>query len=306
MTPKRAVYTALIGRYESLIEQPAARESGIPLVCFTDDPELQSETWDVRLVEPAFSLDPVRSARQLKLIGHADLAEFEETLWVDNSVLLVGDPHAILDEWLAEADIAMPLHSYRRSVLAEFQEIMLTGMDDPTRLYEQLTHYTIGHPDVLESVPYWTALIARRHTEPVERFGRVWRDHVFRYSRRDQLSVRIAAEIVGISIAGIEIDNRESALHRWPVSERKQVTHVAFRTADMLQPPVAQVGQLQRQLDEVTGNLNEAIGRREAQITYLETVLAEIHASRAWKVARVLTSIRSLLLRRPKAPRTNG
>ena len=75
-----AVYTALLGGYERLNDdQP--RDSDLPFICFTDDPRLRSTTWDVRLVEPAFPLDLVRSQRDIKLRGHASLEEFSETLY---------------------------------------------------------------------------------------------------------------------------------------------------------------------------------------------------------------------------------
>ena len=47
-------YTALIGSYERLQEQPEAKNTDIPFICLTDDPSLTSETWEVRLIEPAF------------------------------------------------------------------------------------------------------------------------------------------------------------------------------------------------------------------------------------------------------------
>lgn len=54
MPPRRAVYTALLGRYEELNEQPTALNTDIPFICFTDDPNLVSETWQIHLVDPLF------------------------------------------------------------------------------------------------------------------------------------------------------------------------------------------------------------------------------------------------------------
>ncbi|MBX9718474.1 MAG: DUF616 domain-containing protein, partial [Microbacteriaceae bacterium] len=196
MTTQRVVYTALFGGYEALVEQPVAAESDVPFICFTDDPTLTSESWQIRVVDPVLPTDPVRSARHLKLIGDDEIRRFAESLWIDNSVALAVDPTSVLDAWLQSDSIAMPLHSYRRSVIAEFQEILLMGLDDPTRIYEQLAHYSLTYASTLDAVPIWTALIARRHGEQSDRFGRVWRDHVFRYSRRDQLSVRVAQQVL--------------------------------------------------------------------------------------------------------------
>lgn len=301
MTRRRAVYTALIGGYETLVEQPVALTSETRFICFTDDPSLTSDTWEIRHVEPGFPLDAVRSARHLKLSGHADLEAFDETLWIDNSVRLKTDPADILESWLDGANIAMPLHSYRRSVVAEFQEILLMGMDDPTRVYEQLVHYSSLYPEVLESVPYWTALIARRRAEDSLRFGAVWRDHVMRYSRRDQLSVRVAETVTGVAIHAVEIDNRGSSLHEWPVSTGRQSRPALFRTSDMLQPPAARIGQLQRELDEVTRELTHAVRAREEKIAQLEGLVSSIYGSRSWRSLRFARAIRSAFSRRSRA-----
>src|SRR5690606_12290848 len=44
---KRVVYTAIMGRYEDLVEQPMAAESDIDFVCFTDNQDVKSSTWKV-------------------------------------------------------------------------------------------------------------------------------------------------------------------------------------------------------------------------------------------------------------------
>ena len=76
MTVKRVVYTVLIGDYEQLNEQPQVTTSGIDFVCFTDDTELKSETWNIRVIEPRFPRDSVRSQRYLKMIGPELLSEY--------------------------------------------------------------------------------------------------------------------------------------------------------------------------------------------------------------------------------------
>src|SRR3954471_6762624 len=111
-SPKRVVYTALMGGYEELQDQPLARTSSVDFVCLTDQPGLRSDDWDVRLVEPVLPADSIRSARALKIGGHPDLETYQETLWIDNRVRLVTDPSELLGTWLAGADIAVPHHSF--------------------------------------------------------------------------------------------------------------------------------------------------------------------------------------------------
>ncbi|MEO8908191.1 MAG: hypothetical protein ABI310_08950, partial [Microbacteriaceae bacterium] len=63
MGVRQAVYTSLLGGYEELNEQEIARSGATTFLCFTDDPGLTSETWEIVLVEPRFPLDTVRSQR---------------------------------------------------------------------------------------------------------------------------------------------------------------------------------------------------------------------------------------------------
>jgi hypothetical protein len=76
LTRLACVYTALIGGYEVLNEQPIAATSSLPFICLTDDPELRSETWQIRRVEPLFGLDSIRSQREFKLRPHVHLPDF--------------------------------------------------------------------------------------------------------------------------------------------------------------------------------------------------------------------------------------
>jgi hypothetical protein len=213
------VYTALFGRYESLIEEQIAVDSDTEFICFTDDPSLTSKTWRVELVEPRFPMDPIRSARWIKVFGHESIWQgFDRSLWVDNRVSLKTDPTEILDSLLEEpqSDMALFEHSFRHRVIDEFDAVVEGQFDDPDRVYEQLIHYAESSPDVLDEQPLWTGFIARRHNEQVAAAMHTWAAHICRYSRRDQLSVNLALQDADLSVARMACDNRESEWHVWP------------------------------------------------------------------------------------------
>jgi hypothetical protein len=223
MPERRAVYTALFGGYEDLGEQPIARETDIPFICFTDDPSLASETWQIELVQPQFPFDMVRSQRDVKLRGNAKTRSFDSTLYIDNSVRLSKTPDLILDEWLDGADYAACRHSYRERVVDEFDEIVALGYDDSSRVQEQLLHYAALYPEALYERPYWNAIIARRNTAQVQEMTTLWFDHVLRYSRRDQLSANVAMSLSSLKVRSIEQDNWLSDMHAWPVQVHRKV-----------------------------------------------------------------------------------
>ena len=275
---QRAVYTALLGRYEALAEQPVATASAVPFICFTDDPDLRSDTWDVRQVTPAFDLDPVRSARTLKITGHPDLAAYDETLWIDARVRLTVDPALVLDAWLDGTDLATARHSYRPDVVTEFEEVLLAGLDEASRLYEQLTHYTTTAPDLLEAPVPWTALLARRRSPDVDRAMSEWLLHVIRYSRRDQLSFVHALARMGVEPRLVDLDNHLSDVHEWLGVESRSSRHHLYGVSDSLRPPIARIGELRLQLEQATVLMVETVAAREETIAILEERIVGLQA----------------------------
>lgn len=216
-TRRIALYSVLLGGYEHVNEQPVVAdrcEDDVARILLTDDASIESDFWEVVVVEPALPGDPVRSQRLLKILGHPVLDEFDATLYVDNALTLRTPPGALLETLLGDHDAALPLHSYRETVLDEFDEVLRLQYDEPARVHEQLVTYADHHAEMLEAVPYWTAMIARRRTAKVAAAMRVWADHVLRHSRRDQLSARIAFD--RLDVRPVELENMASEHHEWP------------------------------------------------------------------------------------------
>ncbi len=250
--PRACVYTCLLGEYEQLNLQPAAATSGLDFICFTDMPGLVGTGWRVVQVTPAFPFDPVRSQRLLKMSPHDLLPDYDVSLYIDNSVVLTADPAALIAEWLgADAAMAVPGHSFRESVADEFMEVLRLGLDDGWRVIEQLQHYRMSHPEVLSEPPYWSGMIARRHHAPsvVAAMGR-WQAHVLRYSRRDQLSLNLAAQQAGLAVRRISLDNHASAFHRWPVTSGRDRATFPFAPFSTLVPPEMQARERARRRAE--------------------------------------------------------
>ena len=245
---RRVAYTALLGRYERLNDDQA-QSTSVRFICFTDDPQLTSDRWEIELIVPEFPLDLVRSQRVIKLRGHESLDEFDETLYIDNSVSLRRDAADLLDEWLADADVAIPLHSFRDSLTDEFAEVVASGLDDHHVVYEQFDHYAATQPEVLRARPLWCGMIARRQAPRVRAAFVVWLDHVMRYSRRDQLSVRAALATSGVIMDELEIDNHVSPWHTWPANLERNVA-ARLAAGSMRVPDLLRVAQLQAELAE--------------------------------------------------------
>lgn len=223
---KRLIYTALIGDYEQFQGPTLDVNENTDLVCFTDNPNLRSDHWKIKVVTPRFPQDNIRSARYLKIQGPKFNVEYDESLWIDNTVLLKKSPESLFEKYLTDHDMALPRHSYRTSVAAEFDAVDASGFDDVNRIYEQMLHYIKINPGTLDEKPYWTAILLRKHNQVVFELMDAWWEHVLRYSRRDQLSLNYVISVMaerGLRMNELEIDNQSSDFHQWPVNTCRKV-----------------------------------------------------------------------------------
>ncbi|MBU0581690.1 MAG: cupin domain-containing protein [Alphaproteobacteria bacterium] len=290
---RRCVYTAIIGRYERLNEQPMAADSSIPFICLTDDPELTSESWEIRLVKPEFPGDPVRSQRLLKIMAHRVLPEFDASIYMDNTVVLSAPPEAIFERYFGGTPMALPAHSFRERLSDEFDVIALQGIDDPARVTEQREHYARSYKGVLDEPVYWNGIMLRDHADPaVRQMCEVWSAHILRYSRRDQLSINVALREAELTPHVIVEDNKHSWFHSWP--------HRNDRKLPFIFPDRV------RQIAELKSGFEKTLKERNAEIQKLKTMLAastaarqEMLASHSWRVTAPLraasTAARAIL-----------
>src|SRR5665648_201576 len=89
---RSVVYTCLFGHSEDLFEQPHASNSAVDFVCFTDRTDLTSQTWQIRTVPP-LGVGPARESRRPKLMPHLFLSEYDQSCYIDATVLSVSYTH---------------------------------------------------------------------------------------------------------------------------------------------------------------------------------------------------------------------
>jgi hypothetical protein len=282
MTNKRVVFTILFGDYESLNELEVNRESNVDYIAFTDSDQVKSESWQVRRIMPRFKADSVRSQRLAKLSPPLIREEYEQSLYVDNTVKLKAPVNKILDSLLKDSVCTIPAHSHRDTLRQEFEVVLAANLDSRERIEEQFQHYEEFNPQILDEKPYWTGIIARSHGDELKKLENIWADHILRYSRRDQLSLNIAAQESGLQIRKLDIDNFESEFHQWPIyNERDGAKRVN------LIPDFKNIAEAKSQeLDLISDELFR---------TRLK--LSQVYSSKSWKVTRPLRNVESQILK---------
>lgn len=196
---RHVVYTAITRSKDRLRDDQVA--DGAEFVAFIDSPQA-SDVWEQRPACDLFRC-PNRCAKIHKVLPHLYFPGAAYSLWLDGNIALKVPVQTLIDEHLAEADVAMFGHPDRNCVYAELQASMpLLGKYDPAVMMEQVENYrAAGFPE--HCGLHECGVIVRRHAAAVERFNEAWWAEICRWSQQDQLSVMPAAWRTGVKIATI-------------------------------------------------------------------------------------------------------
>ena len=160
---------------------------GADFYCFTDDKNLASNTWQIRLLEQ-HSPDPRRNAKLPKILIHKYLPGYEYTIWMDASFILKAPAKFMITKYLAASNIALFKHFKRSCLYDEAAECIKLNLDKKEVIENQINRYKAeGYPE--NNGLHECGIILRRSCKEVEKFNELWWQEVENGCRRDQISV---------------------------------------------------------------------------------------------------------------------
>ena len=168
MIGRKAVYTFIFGDYDDL-KTPCVLTEGWDYICFTDDPNLHSDVWRVR-VSPRRTTDHALETKKFAvkhmILFYHYLEGYDLSLSIGGQIVI----NCNLDDFLSEhfndtGDMLLCRHPWRDCVYEEGEECKRIGKDDPQRIDAQMQRYRReGYPQHYGL--YSTGIIARRHGRP--------------------------------------------------------------------------------------------------------------------------------------------
>ena len=116
---KIEVITSITGNKDILNDNQV--KGNAKFICYTDNPDLKSDTWEIR---PAFNKfkDPRRNSRIHKIMIHK-YSNADITIWIDGNIELVISPEEIVEKYLGDYDLAMFKHGSRNCIYDEAVEV---------------------------------------------------------------------------------------------------------------------------------------------------------------------------------------
>lgn len=190
------IITSIVGDKDTIRDdQPIGKAKWI---CYTDNPNLKSKTWEIRLAYDRFK-DPRRNSRIHKILIHK-YSEADITIWIDGNIKLLKTPEEIIKQHLGEYDdMVQFIHGARDCIYDESITVAKLKLDDPEVIIEQAKYYEdrgYGKHKGLNCGYF----IIRRNNERTHRLNEKWWSDYCRFSRRDQLSLMPAIDEIGLQI----------------------------------------------------------------------------------------------------------
>lgn len=180
------VYTALFGNYDTL-RDPSEHYANCKFVCFTDQNDIESDVWEfINVVEA--DLPPNMMNRRYKLLPHLYLQDFDQSLYIDSNITIVGDPTRLVRKYPG-SKLVLPRHFERDCIFDEAIECVALRRGKFPNIAHQMDyyekqgmpkHFGLGENNIL----------LRSHNLPeiVELMDDWWRQ-INIHSARDQLSL---------------------------------------------------------------------------------------------------------------------
>lgn len=199
---KGVVYTAIFGDYEPLLD-PKVINTNLDYICFTDNANLKSEIWDIKLISDVgnefnfsdkynnnislLDLDYTRQARLIKCLPHIFLKEYDFSIWIDAGFLIVGDVIKFVNRY-TEKDFLGIKHSTRNCIYEEANEVIRLNMDDNERISNQIELYENNNYPKNNGLIESGILFRRHNNDKIIKVMEEWFNEIVNFSKRDQIS----------------------------------------------------------------------------------------------------------------------
>ena len=186
---KRVVYTAIFANYDNLLEIDRKYiEPEIDYLCFTDNRQLRSSTYQIKYLPPS-PLGPIYLNRNVKINVCDFLPSYQESIYIDGNQKVQGKLSPLFEYIKApNRCFAAFQHSTDSCLFDEAQNVLKREQADSEVVNKQISRYRReGFPERFGLV--WNGLLIRRHTSELSALSKRWCQELQSGCHRDQLSL---------------------------------------------------------------------------------------------------------------------
>ena len=184
-----ALYTAIFGDFDVLKDPPRMKNTSY--YCFTDNPTVRTNIWDISVVEVPNGEHPRLSAKRFKTMPHRFLPPGHRySIYIDGSLILFNPTFverclASLDRW----GIACMTHPESNCIYDEAAGCAPLEKYRNQPILAQVEHYrTLGYP-AQHGMPACGIIVRDSENEKVTKIGEEWYQENILWTYQDQLSL---------------------------------------------------------------------------------------------------------------------
>lgn len=187
---KIAIVTSYTKGYD-ILKPPEVLDTRFDYVAYTDDDASGYGIFDIRPL-PMGRLDDGRAIRYVKTHPHVLFKDYEVVVWIDASLMVVGDIFPLVKEFLNSGKaIGSGVHPLRKNIYEELEANRELGKEKYKTMKKQVDYYRsqgFQHSDLAENTLLMFNLKHPKLAPTLE----TWWQQILKFSRRDQLSFNYA------------------------------------------------------------------------------------------------------------------
>lgn len=179
------IYTAFTGDYDSL-KEPEFIDKDARYVCFTQNPDLKSDTWEIIQMEDS-TLDDNRIAKQYKVFPNRYFPDFKYSFWLDGTFKIKGSIREYVSKYINSSMLTV-VHPERDCIFDEAAASMHFPRYSNYTMSKQVEKYRNEGMPLHYGLPVLGALF-RKHDDPeiVSLMDQWWKEIIL-FTNQDQLS----------------------------------------------------------------------------------------------------------------------
>lgn len=264
---KLVIYTVITGEYDYL-KDPEYISNNCDYICFTNNPSLRSNVWQIRLENNLGNLNATKWQRRHKVMTHEYLPEYEWSIYIDGNVRIIGDMIQYLKTESKGSPVLCLKHPYRNNAFEEAEECINLNKDLDVTIRAQMETYRkegyMGENGLVAS-----GILARKHMDPtVIHLMKIWWHEIETKSKRDQLSFNYACWKCNFQYDASELMCWKSPYWLNPGIHTNDIRTLEEELIDHIQLIALKEYQLQE--------LNEKISVQEHELENVNTQLKEL------------------------------
>lgn len=176
------VYTCITKGYDVIKEPRVCKRSNedIKYICFTDDKDLTSSLWEIRYIPNLYHKLP-------KILPHKYLKEYDNSLWIDGSVILKEDPIELF-KLLKDKNIYTFNAKCWHCAYKEAKVCTNLGYNYDNIISKQVKFLEEEKYPKENGLSACSVILRRHNKKSIKELSELWYKQITQFSSRDQIS----------------------------------------------------------------------------------------------------------------------